>query len=83
MTELTATAMKIMEVFQYFRIRGGDCLSLKLFLSRKHLWKDVEQEEVRDALNELIGKGFIIGIEDPQGWRLLEPGVQYLKSLKR
>jgi len=83
MTDLTYMAKRIMEVFRYFRIRQGNTMTLKLFLSRKHLWKDYEEEQVQDALNELIQRGFIVGIEDPAGWRLLEPGAQYLRSLKR
>jgi hypothetical protein len=51
---MTATAKKIMELFGYFRIRQGDVLSFKLFRSRKYMWQDVEQEEVMDALGELI-----------------------------
>jgi len=61
-----------MEVFRYFRIMSGNPLSLKLFLTRKHLWQDLEEDEVHDALNELIQKGYITEIEDPTGWRLLE-----------
>ena len=83
MTDLTYMAKRIMEVFGYFRIRQGDTLTLKLFLTRKHLWKDFEEEQVQDALNELIQRGLIVGIEDPAGWRLLEPGAQYHRSLKR
>ena len=83
MTDLTYMAKRIMEVFAYFRIRQGDTLTLKLFLTRKHLWRDFEEEEVQDSLNELIQRGLIVGTEDPAGWRLLEPGAQYLRSLKR
>jgi hypothetical protein len=83
MTDLTYMAKRIMEVFRYFRIRQGDSMTLKLFLSRKHLWRDYEEEQVQDALNELIQRGFIVGIEESAGWRLLEPGAQYLRSLKR
>jgi hypothetical protein len=83
MTDLTATAKKIMEVFRYFRINEGDALSLKLFLTRKHLCRDLKEEEVMDALWELTNRGYIAEMEDPPGWRLLEAGVQYIKSLKR
>jgi hypothetical protein len=83
MTELTATAKKIMELFQYVRIKQGDILSFKLFQARKHLWKDLEQEEVLDALRELIQKGLVEETQDPAGWRLLEGGEQYIRSLKR
>jgi hypothetical protein len=83
MTELTSTAKKIMELFQYFRIKQGDVLSFKLFQARKHLWKNLEQEEVLDALRELIEKGLIEETRDSAGWRLLEAGEQYIKSFKR
>jgi biotin operon repressor len=82
-TDLTATAKKIMELFNYFRIKPGDSLSQKLFLTRKHLWKDLEEQEVQDALKELIQQGYMTEIEAPSGWRLQEAGAQYLKSLKR
>jgi len=83
MTDLTYMAKKIMEVFRYFKITQGDTMTLKLFLSRKHLWKEFEEEQVQDALNELIQRGFIVGVEEPAGWRLLKPGAQYIRSLKR
>ena len=83
MTDVTYVEKRIMEVFGYFRIRQGDTLTLKLFLTRKHLWKDCEEEQVRDSLNELIQRGFIVGTEDPAGWRLLESGAQFLRSLRR
>ena len=86
MTDLTYIAKRIMEVFGYFRITQGDAMTLKVFLSRKHLWKDYEEEQVQDALNELIQRGFIVGMEEPAGWILLlvvVPGAQYIGSLKR
>jgi hypothetical protein len=83
MFDLTATARKIMELFGYFRMGQGDILSLKLFQARKHLWKDLEQEEVLDALRELIQKGLIEETQLPEGWRLLEPGERYLRSLRK
>jgi hypothetical protein len=83
MTDLTATAKKIMEVFRYFRIKQGDTLSLKVFLIRKHLWKDLEEQEVQDALKELIQQGYIAETEATSGWRLQEAGAKYLKSPKR
>ena len=83
MTDLTATAKQIMDLFRYFKIGTGDTMSLKLLLTRKHLWKDLEEQEVQDALNELIQRDYITAIEDPAGWRLLEAGDQYIKSLKR
>lgn len=83
MTDLTTTAKQIMEVFRYFKINQGDTLSLKKFLTRKHLWNDLEEEEVQDALGELIQLGYIAETEDPSGWMLQEAGAQYIKSLKR
>jgi hypothetical protein len=83
MTDLTSIAKKIMEVFRYFNIHEGDVLYLNQFLTRKHLWKDIEEEEVHDALRELIRQGYITETEDPSGWRLQEAGVRYLKSLNR
>jgi hypothetical protein len=67
MTDPTYMAKRIMEVFRYFRIRQGDTMTLKLFLSRRHLWKEFEEEQVKDALNELIQRGFIVGVEEPAG----------------
>ena len=83
MTDLTVTAKKIMELFNYFKLKAGDILSLKLFLTRKHLWRDLEEQEVQDALRELMQRGYIAEIEDPSVWRLAASGLQYLKSLKR
>ena len=71
-----------MEVFSYFKIKADDTLSLQLFPTRKYLWRDIEDEEVQDALKELIQWGYIVAIEDPSGWRLQEQGAQYIKSLK-
>ena len=65
MTDLTATAKKIMEVFRYFKIKQGDTMPLKLFMTRKHMWQDLEEEEVYDALRELIQKGFIMETRRP------------------
>jgi len=45
MTELTAKAKKIMEIFRYFRIIQDGTLSLKLFLTRKHLWHDLDEKK--------------------------------------
>jgi hypothetical protein len=83
MTELTSTAKKITELFQYFRIKQGDILPFKLFQARKHLWRDLDQKEVLDALRELIQKGLVEETQDWAGWRLLKPGDQYLPSLKK
>jgi hypothetical protein len=82
MTSTTSTAKKIMEVFRYFRIRKNECLALKLLLSKRHLWREVEEEEFNDAIEELIEKGYIGKREAPEGWRLLEAGDEYLKQLE-
>jgi len=39
-----------MELFWYFRIKQGGTISPKLFVSRKHLWNNLEEEEVQEAL---------------------------------
>jgi hypothetical protein len=83
MTDLTTTAKKIMEVFRYFKIRENDTLSLKRMLTRKYLWSDLEEEEFKDALKELIMKGYIADAEEPTGWRLLGIGASHLKQPKR
>jgi hypothetical protein len=83
MTELTSTAKKIMEVFRYFRIKRDDILSTKLLLSKRHLWRDIEEEELTHAIEELTGLGYIAKIEFPEGWRLLERGAEYLKELAK
>ena len=83
MTELTSTAKKIMEVFQYVRIQTGDYLSTKILLTRRHLWRDIEEETFTDAIGELMERGYIARIENPEGWRLLEAGAEYLKELDR
>ena len=69
-----------MEVFRYFRIRKGEYISLKLILSKKHLWKDIEGEEFNQAVDDLIRLVYIGRIENPEGWRLLEAGDEYLKQ---
>ena len=83
MTDLTATAKKIMELFHYFKIKAGDTLSLQLFLTRKHLWRELEDEEVIDALKELTQQGYVAAIDDESGWTLLKPGADYLKQQRR
>ena len=42
----STTAKKIMEVFQYFRIKQSEYISLKLIMSKRHLWRDIEEEEI-------------------------------------
>jgi len=83
MINFKATAKKIMELFHYFKIKDGDTLSLRLFLTRKYLWRELEEEEVNNALKELILRGYITAIEDQSGWTLLKPGAEYLKQQKR
>ena len=80
MSELTSTARIVMEVFRYFRIKGHDSLSTKLLLSRKYLWRDVEEETFNKAMAELAEKDYIRKMEDPEGWQLLDAGAEYLKT---
>ena len=80
-TELTSTARKIMELFRYFRIKKGEYLSVKLIRSKQHLWKDIEEEEFNEAVDDLIQLGYIERIENPVGWKLLEAGDDNLKQL--
>ena len=80
-TELTSTAKKIMELFRYFRIKKGEYLSVKLIRSKQHLWKDIEEEEFNEAVDDLIQLGYIERIENPEGWKLLEAGDDNLKQL--
>ena len=81
MGELSSTAKKIMGVFRYFRIKKDEYLSVKLILSKKHLWKDIEEEEFNEAVDDLIQLGYIERIENPEGWKLLEAGDDNLKQL--
>ena len=83
MTNLTSTAKKIMEVFRYFRIKQDDILSTKLLLTKRHLWRDIEEEQFSEAIEELIGRGYLSRRENSAGWKLLELGYQYIKSLER
>jgi len=76
----STTAKKIMGVFRYFRIKKGEYISLKLILSKKHLWKDIEEEEFNQGVGDLVKLGYIGRIENPEGWRLLEAGDDYLKQ---
>ena len=80
MRELTSTAKNIMELFRYFRVKKGEYLSVKLMRSRQHLWKDIEEEEFNQALEDLIELGYIERIENPEGWKLLEAGDDNLKQ---
>ena len=83
MRELTSVARKIMEVFRYFKIRENDTLSLKRMLTRKYLWSDLDEEEFKDTLKELIREGYIAEEGESAGWRLLGNGASYLKQTKR
>jgi hypothetical protein len=81
MRELTSTAKKIMGVFRYFRVKKDEYLSVKLILSKRHLWRDIEEEEFNEAVDGLIKLGYIERIENPAGWKLLEAGDDYLRQL--
>jgi DNA-binding MarR family transcriptional regulator len=81
MRELTFTAKKIMEVFRYFRIRKDEYLSKRLMLSKVHLWRDIEEKAFNKAADDLIKRGYIEKTEDPEGWKLLPAGEEYLKQL--
>ena len=76
----STTAKKIMEVFRYFRIKEGEYISLKLISSKKHLWRDIDEEEFNQGVGDLIKLGYIGRIDNPEGWRLLEAGGEYLKQ---
>jgi hypothetical protein len=80
MRKLTSTAKKIMEVYRYLRIKRDEYISLKLLQSKKHLWKDIEEEEFNQAVDDLIKMGYIGRIENPVGWKLLEAGHDYLNQ---
>ena len=82
LTSTTSTAKKIMEVFLYFRIKKDEYLSVKLLLGKRHLWREVEEEDFNKAIEELIEKGYIARMETPESWRLLEAGDEYLKQLE-
>lgn len=71
-----------MEVFRYFRIGKDGYLSLKLLLSKRHLWQDIEEEQFNQAMRELIEIDFIRKIKNPDGWKLLESGDTYLKQFR-
>lgn len=83
MNDLTSIAKKIMEVFRYFRIRQDEYLSVRLLQSKRNLWRDVEEEQFNEAIEELKERGYIGKMETPDGWKLLEPGAGYSKSLER
>lgn len=77
---MTSTAKRIMEVFRYFRIKEGGYISLKLLLTKKNLWKDIEEVEFKRAVDDLVKLGYIEKIENPEGWKLREAGDDYLKQ---
>jgi len=72
-----------MEVFRYFRIKQDDILSTKLLLTKRHLWRDIEEEQFSEAIEELIAIGYIAKVENPHGWRLLELGAECIRGLER
>jgi hypothetical protein len=80
---MTSTAKKIMEVFRYFRIGKDEYLAKKLLMSKRYLWRDIEEEEFNKAVEELIELGYIRKLEAPDGWKLLEPGDEYVNRLGR
>jgi len=80
MREPTSVAKKIMEVFRYFRIKKDEYLSAKLLLSKRRLWRDIDEEAFNKAVGDLIRLGYIERIELPEGWRLLEAGDDWLKQ---
>jgi len=80
-TELTSAAKKIMELFRYFRIKKGEYLSVKLIRSKQYLWRDIEEQEFNEAVDDLIQLGYIEKIENPEGWKLLGAGDDKLRQL--
>ena len=82
MDDLTSTASRIMELCRYFRLKKGGYLSVKLLHSKRHLWQDVEEEDVDAAIDELVEKGFLREKDSKYGWRLLEAGENYLNQAR-
>ena len=80
MRELTSAAKKIMEVFRYFRVKKDEYLSARLLLSKRHLWRDIDEEEFNEAMDDLITRGYLGRVDHPEGWRLLEAGDDWLKQ---
>jgi len=70
-----------MELFRYFRGKKGEYLSVKLIRSKQHLWKNIEEEEFNEAVDDLIQLGYIERIENRKGGKLLEAGDDNLKQL--
>jgi hypothetical protein len=83
MAELTETARKIMALFGYFRLVTGNYRTVSMMITKKHLWRDIEEETFQDAIRELIERGYIAAAEDPPGWQLLEAGAKYIGPLRR
>ncbi len=83
MPDLTSTARKIMEVFRYYRIKRDGVLSTKLLLTKRQLWRDIEEEQFNESIEDLIGMGYLARIGNPEGWRLLEPGAEYIGHLEK
>jgi len=80
MNDITSTAKKIMEVFRYFRIKKDEYLSIKLLSSKRHLWRDIGEEQFSKAIEELMGLDYIARIDYPAGWRLRERGSELIKQ---
>jgi len=83
MSELTSTALKIMNVFKYFRVKKNGFLSAKLLLDKAHLWRDIDESAFERAINELLEGSYIReSMERMPGFFLTETGDDYLKSRK-
>jgi len=83
MSELTSTAVKIMNVFKYFRVRKNGFLSTRLLLSKAHLWRDVDEETFDRSVEELLERGYIKeNMEKTPGFFLTEIGDDHLKNIK-
>lgn len=83
MSELTSVAVKILDVFKYFRVKKDGFLSTKLLLSKAHLWRDIDEETFDRAVDELLERGYIReSMERMPGFFLTEIGDDYLKNQK-
>jgi len=54
MRNLTFVARRIMEVFRYFRSKKNEYLSARLLLSKRRLWRDIDEEAFNEAVGDLI-----------------------------
>jgi hypothetical protein len=83
MSEPTSVAIKILNVFKYFRVKKDGFLSIKLLLGKAHLWRDIDEETFDRAVDELLEKGYIReSMERMPGFFLTEVGADYLKNLR-